>query len=188
MPKQKINRSEAVELLCHLIVPQLSDEDKLSHVFGFWSIDDADPEYHTLSDELKRDMSQGELPERYEDKYSALVLWSLIYGYIGVKNEYIAARLLALTGTEYDIVGEVENLEQCPCCGFKTIGERGNYDVCPVCFWEDDGYPGLDDLDKYSGPNRNTLREARKAFAEVGAVSVGSIPFVDKDGPLKYYN
>jgi hypothetical protein len=35
-----------------------------------------------------------------------------------------------------------------------------------VCFWEDDG---SDELDHYSGPNHETLREGRKNFLELGA-------------------
>lgn len=57
----------------------------------------------------------------------------------------------------------------CPCCGYPLLGERVAFEICPLCWWEDDGldddaegYPG--DLDRHSGPNHTTLREAREYF------------------------
>ncbi|WP_089896133.1 CPCC family cysteine-rich protein [Chitinophaga arvensicola] len=41
------------------------------------------------------------------------------------------------------------------------------YDICAVCFWEDDG---ISEKDKYSYPNRMSLKEARLNFKEVGAM------------------
>ena len=57
---------------------------------------------------------------------------------------------------------------QCPCCDYFTLEERGRYDICPVCFWEDSGQD-LDRIDEHSGPNHQTLREARAHFTEFGA-------------------
>lgn len=57
---------------------------------------------------------------------------------------------------------------QCPCCDYFSLGDRGQYTICRVCFWEDDGND-FDSLDKHSGPNHMTLREARRNFVEVGA-------------------
>ena len=52
---------------------------------------------------------------------------------------------------------------QCPCCDYFSLDERGGYDICRICFWEDSGQD-LDELDEHSGPNHQTLREARANF------------------------
>lgn len=39
----------------------------------------------------------------------------------------------------------------------RTLDERGGY----VCFWEDDG---SNDVDRHSGPNHMTLRDAQANF------------------------
>ena len=81
------------------------------------------------------------------------------------------------------IIGEAEDLFNCPCCGYKTLEIRGDFLVCPVCFWEDDGN---DDPHHYSDPNHMRLREGQKNFKEFGACSSNTIMLVDKDGPRKY--
>lgn len=54
---------------------------------------------------------------------------------------------------------------QCPCCDSFSLAARGQWDVCPVCRWEDDGVD-VDNLDRHSGPNHTTLRDARRLFRE----------------------
>ncbi len=66
-------------------------------------------------------------------------------------------------------------LEACPCCGYLTLCERGDYEICAVCFWEDNG---LDDAEKYSGPNYQTLGEAQTNFRDFGACDRASISHV----------
>jgi hypothetical protein len=56
----------------------------------------------------------------------------------------------------------------CPCCGHATLSERGGYQICPVCFWEDDGRDTAT-VDRVTGPNDRTLREARVSYARTGA-------------------
>ena len=58
--------------------------------------------------------------------------------------------------------------EQCPCCDYILLPERGEYLICPVCFWEDTGQD-IDELDRISGPNNSSLKEARDNFKEYGA-------------------
>jgi hypothetical protein len=61
-----------------------------------------------------------------------------------------------------------KKMQQCPCCDYLSLERRGDYDICRVCFWEDSGQD-LDRLDEHSGPNHQTLRQARKNFAKIGA-------------------
>ena len=55
------------------------------------------------------------------------------------------------------------NLYACKCCGYKTLKRLDSYDICKVCGWEDVG-----DIEenKYSSPNRMTLKEAKINFNE----------------------
>jgi len=75
--------------------------------------------------------------------------------------------------------------EQCPCCDYFGLPERGNYLICNVCFWEDDG-SDIDDLDNY-GPNKCSLRDARKNFTKFGACEERLIPYVCSQEERKKY-
>jgi len=57
----------------------------------------------------------------------------------------------------------------CPCCGYQTLRERppGGYDICPVCRWEDD-ISQFEDPNLEGGPNRVSLRQARRNFRRYG--------------------
>jgi hypothetical protein len=57
----------------------------------------------------------------------------------------------------------------CPVCGYLTLTDApGRYDICPVCFWEDDPVQARDP-DYAGGPNRVSLKEAKRNFAAFGA-------------------
>ena len=70
-----------------------------------------------------------------------------------------------------------EKMQQCPCCDYRSLERRGEYDICPVCFWEDDGLD-VDRLDEHSGPNHQTLRQARENFSMLGACDERAIKSV----------
>jgi hypothetical protein len=70
-----------------------------------------------------------------------------------------------------------KKMQQCPCCDYLSLKRRGEYDICRVCFWEDCGQD-LDQLDDHSGPNHQTLREARENFAKLGACDQQSLKSV----------
>ena len=61
-----------------------------------------------------------------------------------------------------------QDLLQCPCCDYFTLNERRSYEICSVCFWEDDGLD-INNLEKHSGPNHQTLKEGRANFLAFGA-------------------
>jgi len=60
----------------------------------------------------------------------------------------------------------------CPCCGYVTLSEEppGTFEICPVCFWEDDDSQ-VRDLEYAGGANTVSLREARRNFADFGAIA-----------------
>jgi hypothetical protein len=60
----------------------------------------------------------------------------------------------------------------CSCCGYRTLKEAppGTFQICPVCFWEDDDTQ-VRDLEYAGGANAVSLLEARRNFADFGAIS-----------------
>ena len=68
----------------------------------------------------------------------------------------------------------------CACCGFYTITEI--YETCPVCFWEEDIYQEKN-IDDDSGPNKTSLREARRNFKKYGVIDTSFQEYVR--GPMK---
>lgn len=57
----------------------------------------------------------------------------------------------------------------CPCCAMLTLPSRGWYEICPVCGWEDDGQDDHDAEELRGAPNKVSLAQARRNFAEFGA-------------------
>ena len=98
-----------------------------------------------------------------------LLLQALKHRYVGVLNEYLQRRL----GLAERVVGEVEVLRPCACCGFRTLDD-GGFSVCPVCFWEESGAAA----DPVSGVNCLTREQARSNFESIGAVDDWSVDAV----------
>lgn len=82
----------------------------------------------------------------------------------GVSNGFLSEIIHAVVGYEMEVVGEVEELFPCPCCGFRTLeelydpNEGTGYDICPYCNWEDDG---TTEINKYRSINRGTIEDYR---------------------------
>lgn len=98
------------------------------------------------------------------DAPSSLAL-ALQEKYSGVTNGFLSDVYDLLSGDLVEFEGDVEDLYQCPCCGYKTLNEIYNpelgtgYDICAVCRWEDDG---TIDIDKYSGVNKGSISDYRE--------------------------
>lgn len=160
---KKINRVEAIKAICDKILPTLNLNERESIILDWWGIDEEDNEFSRLSAQLKcQILENDELPEDCENrKYDELILVALSSEYKGVNNNYIAESLDTMGLGSFRVEGEVEKLEVCPCCNYRTLESIGNYDICGLCNWEDNG---INDDEKYSGPNHMTLGEARKNF------------------------
>lgn len=136
------------------------------------------PGWALLPQDIRDEFEQGAETERPADsRYDPVLLLALGLSLRGVRNEFLGEKLRQV------VVGTVEPLLPCPCCGYRTLNERGAYAICPVCFWEDDGSnePG-----RVSGPNHMTLTQARANFKAFGAVSKRELKFVDPEGRAKY--
>lgn len=178
-----MTRTEAIGLLVQRDLAQLTSAERESLLLDWWSIDAGDPEYGELSDALKSALAQADGPDDPNAAvYEPLLRIALRDSFRGVLNSYLQQQIAKL-GRNEAVVGEVEILEPCPCCRYRTLHERGGYHICLVCFWEDDG---SSELDRYSDPNHMTLREARENFRRLGAVSEASLSHVLPDGKQRY--
>jgi hypothetical protein len=60
---------------------------------------------------------------------------------------------------------------KCPVCGEYEFKERDDYDSCDVCHWQNDSLQ-MSDPDYWGGANKESLNEARAAWAEKKAKAV----------------
>lgn len=90
----------------------------------------------------------------------------LVYG---LSNEYLSSLIETISGYKVEVIGEVEELYKCPCCGYNTLSEEYNlskgtgYEICPFCGWEDDG---TTDLDEYRSINKGSINDYRKKITD----------------------
>lgn len=148
----KITRNEAKKMLAFIDLIHLNKEDREMILI----------DYHSNND----DFEDIEDCESYS--YNKDILDYLTQQYKGIINKYFEEKLFQYLNKKLLVIGEIEPLIECRCCSYKTIEKRGNYDICKVCNWEDDG---LNEIDKYSGVNRSTLREAKINFIKSGVTS-----------------
>ncbi len=68
---------------------------------------------------------------------------------------------------------------KCPCCGNYTIDNTITpiVEICPVCYWQYDAV-AQENPDKIIGPNKVSLRQARKNYSAIGAICMSEKPFV----------
>lgn len=82
----------------------------------------------------------------------------------GVSNGFLSEMVYVLTGDEVEVMGNVEELLACPCCGLKTLTERYDraegtgYEICPYCKWQDDGTA---DIHSYRSINKGSIASYR---------------------------
>lgn len=178
-----MTRSDAIKILANRDLKNLDSAGRESKLLDWWYIDEEDIEYHSLSDDLKLEMAEHEVPADVDRPiFDPLLLLALRYAYYGVRNDYLKSQIEGM-GYFDEVVGSAEAMLPCLCCGYKTLRSRGSYDICKVCFWEDDGQTLLD---KMSGPNHMTLREAKANFDRYGAVDEQARSFVLSDGRDRY--
>jgi hypothetical protein len=178
-----MTRDEAIEILTQHDLASLSTADRESLLIDWWSIDANDSDYKSLPEPLRAELVEAEGPNNArESRYDSLLRIALRRSFAGVVNEFLENRLTQL-GIVASIDGPIEVLMSCPCCRYRSLRERGAYEICRVCFWEDDG---SNDLDRFSGPNHMTLREARANFDRLGAVNEAARGHVLPDGCTCY--
>ncbi|MFJ3156447.1 CPCC family cysteine-rich protein [Pseudomonas protegens] len=180
---EKLTANAAIDLLSRHRLPGLDAAARFSHLLNWWGIDSDDLEFAALAPSLQQQiLTQPEPPQEVQDpRYDALLLIALRAEYRGVTHLYLRRCLREAGLGDYTVSANIECLEACPCCGYRTLSARGEYQICDLCHWEDDGSQALDVL---SGPNHQTLGQAREHFAQQqGRLPLDKWPHISKEPP-----
>lgn len=180
---EKLTANAAIDLLSRHRLTGLDAAARFSHLLNWWGIDRDNLEFAALAPSLQQQiLTQPEPPQEVQDpRYDALLLIALRAEYRGVTHLYLRRCLREAGLGDYTVSANIECLEACPCCGYRTLSARGDYQICDLCHWEDDGSQALDVL---SGPNHKTLGQAREHFAQQqGRLPLDKWPHISKDHP-----
>ncbi|MGF6488899.1 CPCC family cysteine-rich protein [Pseudomonas frederiksbergensis] len=162
---ERLHRSDAVNRLSKNRLNALNNEARESYILNWWGIDESDFEFSFLSKDMRDQLILNKDPPSDIDNclYDELIYIALSSEYKGVTNTYLSNAMQKIGLGRYEVYGDIELLEVCPCCGFRTLPSIANYDICGLCAWEDNG---VTDTETYSGPNHMTLGEAKEKFAK----------------------
>lgn len=178
-----IDRSDAIALIVDAELQTLSERERASMLLDWWTLDASDAAFDELPASLRAEMRANAAPgPASTPHHDALIRMAAMHRWVGVRNEYLASRLVALGHAPVVVTGAVEPLEACLCCGYRTLVVRA-FSVCPACFWEDDGST---DPQRISPANHMTLAEARANFARLGAISDAHVGHVVPDASARY--
>ena len=179
-----MRRQEAIDILARHDLERLTPNAREELLRDWWTIDNEDPDYNSLPSRLREELARTDEPaDATSLGYDPLLQLALRRSFVGVINSFLDVRLLRLGYASPHVEGSVERLEACPCCEHRSLLQRGGYEICKVCFWEDDG---MNELDRVSGPNHMTLRQARQNFERFGAVTDDARSHVLPDGKERY--
>lgn len=159
----QLSRAEAIEILARHELREKDREWRAEELFCF-SVSDTDdnPAWAALPQSLREEIVESEIADPEHARFDPVLLISLKAAYAGAINAFIEKWLVEIGHAPAAVVGEVEDLASCPCCGRKTLGVRGYYEICPVCWWEDNGQDNANASDYLGGPNgKTTLTVAR---------------------------
>lgn len=160
----KISRHEATLLASFLKMMALSEEEKMK-----------------VFEDAKCDKGIEDESEIVDEIYLLRVFLQQRFG--TYTNSYIEKFVLERGGWYITINSPDVALFSCPCCNYNTLDEIGDYDICRVCYWEDDG---TSDINKHSGPNRMSLKEARLNFKQYGVIEMRFLHVVDPERMMQY--
>lgn len=165
-PKIKqITRLAAIKSIVERYLDILITEQRNSHTLNLCPLDEIDPDFLGLSTKLQKLILDNEEPPKNIESLLAdgLILTGLKSSHIGVTNNYLAEQLAELGYGTYEIEGDIEHLNVCPCCAYRTLSTISDYEICELCMWEDDGKAAAE---AYSHPNHMTLSTAKKHYFE----------------------
>lgn len=176
-------RAHAIEQLVTHRLTTLTQSERSKTLLDWWTINEDHSAYVELPASVGAILAENDEPSNPDDPvFEPLLRIAIRDSLRGTLNSYLESRLASI-GIVARVTGVGEPFQVCPCCQYRSLREQGTYEVCSVCYWEDDGTVALEQV---SGPNRTTLRAARKTFAQVGASRLEDLPFVLADGLMRF--
>jgi hypothetical protein len=164
-----MERDKAIALLAQNDLSRLTSEERAEQLeimkCEAWT---SAPRWVTLPAAIREEFESGQeefcFPVTSTKYDSVLLLW-LEDGYRGATNEHLKQKLRSMAIDVSEIIGDVEELTPCPCCGYRTLESRKDYEICGVCWWEDDGQDNHEADIVMGGPNGGiSLTQARINF------------------------
>jgi len=159
----EISRNAAIAELARRALDRLTLPERVSllEVVQGESWDD-DPEWKNLTPQTRTELSGDgvQIVDPRNTRYDGALLMPLKYGWLGSRNEFLLERLLQAGVDCSKVIGDIEPMFTCPCCGLNTLTEEASYDICKVCWWEDDGLDNSS-AHRHSGPNHISLIRGR---------------------------
>lgn len=162
---KQITRPAAIKNIAERYLDTLTTEERDLHILNWRPLDESAPNFLGFSTKLQKLIFNNEYPPKNIESLLAdeLILVGLKSSYIGVTNDYLAEEIAKLGYETYEVEGDIEHLNTCPCCEYRTLSTISDYDICELCMWEDDGTAAPE---SYSHPNHMTLSTAKKQFIE----------------------
>ena len=122
---------------------------------------------NSINSIIKKEVNFSEYLE--SDSFNNIIEQNEELDFQGISNGFLSEIVYAITEAKFEIIGEVEALFPCPCCGYKTLTELYNltegtgYDICSYCKWQDDGTA---DINRRISVNRGTMTDYRNKINE----------------------
>lgn len=162
---KNINRADAIEILCNLILTSLSSDVRDGYILDWWGIDEDSPDFSALSEDIKSLLLEHETPPPEINKiYNPIISIALKNEFKGVTNSYLSDLMLEKGLELHTVTGTIEQLEPCPCCGYRTLTTIHEYEICSLCNWED---TVPIDPEKYNPANQSSLNRAKEIFRKM---------------------
>lgn len=168
-----LSRKDAMELLATFELTQKDRKWRNEELYVIASEDwEDDDHWCALPEPLRQEVRRhGQYDPEIKDpehrRFDKVLMLSMRNQYIGSTNEFIGQALEKASYGNCEVIGKVEVLVACPCCGLRTLANRGDYDICPVCWWEDNGQDNQHSTE-YSGLNRCSLKQGRINYIQTG--------------------
>lgn len=103
-------------------------------------------------------------PPEINKIYDPIISVALKNEFKGATNSYLSDLMLEKGLELHAVSGIIEQLEPCPCCGYRTLAIRYEYEICALCNWED---TVLIDPDKYNPANQSSINIAKEIFRKM---------------------
>jgi hypothetical protein len=140
-----------------------------------------------LRDELVANRDD-DIRDPENSRFDPVLALAIQAGYTGATNAYLERRLGEIGEGGIAVVGTIEELVSCPCCGLQTLQHRGDYEICRVCWWEDDGQDNARANEVFGGPNgQQSLTRGRVNFLVHGLYDPQRVDLAQLANPADMY-